>query len=197
MPRRMRLRTRFLCEAVRLTWGARLLLSLPMSRCHPVGVLVVLQAIAAFAVLSVGCSGNPVGRLCDLGEANAATEEVVVASQSLDCVSRTCLRVPKNRDLPPGSGPTGDSGLCTAECSSDGDCDRVPESPCATGFACGVAVTVGPFCCRKLCICRDYIVIPESGSLATPKACDASLAENACCNLPDRTNNAAYPLCKG
>jgi hypothetical protein len=126
-----------------------------------------------------------VGRLCDIGENKPAPAEVVVATSSLDCLSRTCLKFPEK------------AALCTAECSSDDDCDRVPESPCATGFTCGVAVAVGPFCCRKLCICKDYIVIPESGEPATPKACDASLAENACCNLPDRTNNAAYPLCKG
>ena len=58
--------------------------------------------------------------------------------------------------------PEGNNGLCTAECESDDDCDRVPESPCKTGFTCGVAVTVGPFCCKKFCICKDYIVIPDS-----------------------------------
>ena len=61
--------------------------------------------------------------------------------------------------------PEGNNGLCTAECESDSDCDRVPESPCMTGFTCGVAVTVGPFCCRKFCICKDYIVIPDRGTL--------------------------------
>lgn len=123
--------------------------------------------------------------------------EVVVASPSLDCVSRTCLRKPPERELPPGSSfPGGNNGLCTAECAADDDCDRVPESPCVLGFTCGVAVTVGPFCCRKFCICKDYVVIPDSGQLATPKACDAANADNTCCNLSGRNNNAAYPLCK-
>jgi hypothetical protein len=168
-----------------------------MIRRHPVGVLVVLLTIGALAASGSGCSDNPVGRICDLGTATPETGEVVVASPSLDCVSRTCLRVPKTRELPPGSSfPEGNSGLCTAECSADSDCDRVPESPCVTGFTCGIAVTVGPFCCRKFCICRDYIAIPETGELATPKACDATLNDNACCNLAGRQNNAAYPLCK-
>ena len=102
---------------------------------------------------------NPVGRICDLGTALPAPSEVVVASPSLDCVSRTCLRVPLGRELPMGSMyPEGNNGLCTAECESSDDCDRVPESPCKTGFTCGVAVTVGPFCCKKFCICKDYIV---------------------------------------
>jgi len=157
-------------------------------------VLVVLMSIAA---LGTSCTDNPVGRICDLGAATPQVSEVVVASPSLDCVSRTCLRVPPSHALPPGNiPPTRNNGLCTAECSSDGDCDRVPESPCVTGFACGIAVTVGPFCCRKLCICKDYIVVPDSGELAIPKACDAANTENACCNLTGRQDNMAYPLCK-
>jgi hypothetical protein len=169
-----------------------------MSRRHPVGVLVVLLTIATWGALGAGCSENPVGRICDLGTATPQTGEVVVASPSLDCVSRTCLRVPKTKELPPGSKfPEGNNGLCTAECAADADCDRVPESPCITGFTCGIAVTVGPFCCRKFCICKDYIVIPEStNELAVPKACDPNDSENACCNLNGRQNNAAYPLCK-
>jgi hypothetical protein len=112
-------------------------------------------------------------------------------------VSRTCLRVPKSHELPPGSKfPEGNNGLCTAECSADSDCDRVPESPCITGFTCAIAVTAGPFCCRKFCICKDYILLPPSGQLATPEACDAKMDLNACCNLDGRNNNPKYPLCK-
>jgi hypothetical protein len=165
----------------------------------------VLVALMSIAALSTSCTDNPVGRRCDLGTATPQVNEVVVASPSLDCVSRTCLRVPQSRPLPPGSVPPPiNIGLCTAECSSDGDCDRVPESPCITGFTCGIAVTVGPFCCRKFCICKDYIVVPESGELAIPKACEAGdpnnkddpANANACCNLPRRQDNPAYPFCK-
>jgi hypothetical protein len=145
----------------------------------------------------VACTGEPVGRICDLGTVMPQATEVVVASPSLDCVTRTCLRVPLGRDLPMGSRfPEGNNGLCTAECASDSDCDRVPESPCTTGFTCGVAVTVGPFCCRKFCICKDYVVVPESGQLTIPKACDAGNVDNACCNLDGRQDNAQYPLCR-
>jgi len=146
----------------------------------------VLGSILAMLFLA-GCSGDPVGRICDLGSETPQVSEVVVASPSLDCVSRTCLRVPLSRELPPGSQyPQGNSGLCTAECSADSDCERVPESPCISGFTCGIAVTVGDFCCRKFCICKDYIVIPESGDLGTPKACDANDMNNKCCNLAGR-----------
>ncbi|HEY4242629.1 MAG TPA: hypothetical protein VGM88_22585 [Kofleriaceae bacterium] len=152
---------------------------------------------AVLLLLVAACGGDPVGRICDLGTAAPEPSEVVVASPSLDCVSRTCLRVPLSRELPPGSTyPEGTNGLCTAECSSDGDCERTPGSPCTTGFTCGIAVTVGPFCCKKFCICKDYVVVPDSGEIATPVACDATNAANGCCNLEGRDNNSDYPLCK-
>ena len=99
-------------------------------------------------------------------------------------------------ELLPSMFPAGNAGLCTAECESDDDCDRVPESPCKTGFTCAIPVVVGPFCCRKMCMCKDYIVIPDSGELATPLACNSDDAANACCNLSGRVGNSAYPLCK-
>lgn len=158
---------------------------------------MIRLAVVLGLVLSASCTSNPVGRICDLGTAAPSPSEVVVASPSLDCVSRTCLRVPKPGTLPEGSiYPEGNAGLCTAECDSDGDCDRVPESPCKTGFTCGVAVTVGPFCCKKFCICKDYVVVPESGELPRPEACDPSEPANACCNLDGRTDSSNYPLCK-
>lgn len=176
-----------LSRAVRLTRAQLSLLSGPMRRRLHVVLVLLLAA----------CTSNPVGRICDLGTTVPEPSETVVASPSLDCVSRTCLRVPLQRALPMGSTfPPGNTGLCTAECSADTDCDRVPESPCKTGFSCGIAVTVGPFCCRKFCICKDYIVIPDTGSLATPMACVDSNPLNECCNLSGRTGNAMYPLCK-
>ncbi len=178
-----------LLEAVRLTWAAVFTNIVPAMNRTRLAVLVMLLAAA--------CSGEPVGRICDLGTQNPEPTEVVVASPSLDCVTRTCLRVPLGRELPPGSRfPEGNNGLCTSECENDSDCDRVPESPCITGFTCGIAVTVGPFCCRKFCICKDYVVVPQSGQLGTPEACKASVTENACCNLEGRQNNPAYPLCR-
>jgi hypothetical protein len=144
--------------------------------------------LVGLVFVCIGCAGEPVGRVCDLGTAMPAASEVVVASPSLDCVTRTCLRVPLGRELPPGSSfPSGNNGLCTSECETADDCERVPESPCVGGFACGVAVTVGPFCCRKFCVCKDYIVIPMDGVLPTPEACNPDDANNTCANLPGRS----------
>ena len=192
-----------LCEAVRLTWYARLLLSTAMIRRRHVVLggrwpsLAALGLLASLAGVITGCADSPVGRKCDLGEQTPQPNEVVVASQSLDCVSRTCLRYPPTRDLPPGSPPLEvNIGLCTAECNSADDCDRVPESPCVLGFTCAIAVSAGPYCCRKFCICKDYVVLPASGEAEPPKGCDAAESKNACCNLDGRRGNAAYPLCK-
>jgi len=158
---------------------------------------LVCVAIAG-ALLAFGagaCTDNPVGRICDLGVEVPNETESVVASPSLDCQSRTCLKIPQAAELPPGSRyPEGNRGLCTAECDADEDCDRVPESPCKTGFTCAIPVVVGPFCCRKMCMCKDYIVIPEDG-LPIPAACDPDEASNTCCNLDNRAGNPDYPNC--
>lgn len=170
-----------------------------MIRHRRASLVALLSLFVLSGIVLSGCDDNPVGRICDLGAATPGVDEAVVASPSLDCVSRTCLRVPLGKELPPGSAfPSGNNGLCTAECSSDSDCDRVPESPCITGFTCGVppGITVGKFCCRKFCICKDYIVVPEGGELAAPEACDAGNPDNQCCNLEGRVDNPAYPLCK-
>ena len=157
----------------------------------------IAASIVVLAALASGCTNNPVGRKCDLGEQTPQANQVVVASQSLDCVSRTCLRYPPTRELPPGSIPLAPNiGLCTAECNSSDECERVPESPCVLGFTCGIATTAGPYCCRKFCICKDYVVVPENGELAAPAECDAAEPKNACCNLEGRPGNANYPLCK-
>jgi len=145
--------------------------------------------ICAVGVMFLGvlgaCSENPVGRKCFISagaDAGAVGAQSIIASPALECQSRTCLRVPLQKELPEGSEY---SDLCTAECSSNDECDRVPESPCVTGFTCAIPVVVGPFCCRKMCICKDYLVIPDGG-LPAPAACDPSNSANQCCNLAGR-----------
>ncbi|HVK72414.1 MAG TPA: hypothetical protein VM734_03810 [Kofleriaceae bacterium] len=161
--------------------------------------LATFVMAASLAVLGSACD-NEVGRKCDLGIADPTASQAVVGSPSLDCQSKLCLKVPVD-PAKAGMTPEGfvqlapGTGMCTSTCESDSDCDKVPESPCVTGFTCGVAVTVGPFCCQKVCICKDYVVLPESGSLKTPATCDPGDARNACCNLDGRRGNDAYPNC--
>jgi hypothetical protein len=162
----------------------------------------MIRRLALFAFVAA-CNGQPVGRICDLGQSMPDQSETLVASPSLDCVSRECLRVPLGRALPPGGvypNQPGADGLCTASCVQDSDCEEVPESPCKLGFTCGVppGLTVGPFCCQKFCVCRDYVEIPMStGLLVPPMECDPTIMANACCNLTGRAGNTSmYPLCQ-
>jgi len=151
---------------------------------------VIPALLFAVVALTFGgaCGGEPVGRICDLGVEAPGSMQAVVASPSLDCTTRTCLKIPKTNPSPPDGSryPEGNKGLCTAECGSDSDCERVPESPCVSGFTCGIPVTVGPFCCRSFCICKDYIVLPETGELPVPAACDPANPDNDCRNLDGR-----------
>jgi hypothetical protein len=136
--------------------------------------VIMFVAVAGMSLLAAGCSDNPVGNVCFIGADAGDPNQAIIASPALECTSRTCLR-----------SPGAPEALCTAECSSDSDCDRVAGSPCQTGFTCAVPVVVGPFCCRTMCICKDYIVVPDEG-LPTPAACDPDNRDNQCCNLPDR-----------
>ena len=136
---------------------------------------------------ATACSENPVGRKCFIGADAGNSLQSIIASPALECPSRVCLHTP----LEVGTLPEGSeyADLCTAECKSDGDCDKVPESPCQTGFTCAVPVVVGPFCCREMCICRDYLIIPDGG-IPTPAACDPDNPLNRCCNLSGRSDQA-------
>lgn len=147
-------------------------------------VLAGACLLALFS-LTAACSENPVGRKCFIGLDQGDDSQAIVASPALECPSRTCLKVPLETTLPEGGEY---DNLCTAECESDEDCDRVPESPCVNGFTCAIPVVVGPFCCRKLCVCKDYIVVPEGGR-PVPAACDPDNAANTCCNLEGRADD--------
>lgn len=140
---------------------------------------------------SLGCTENPVGRKCFIGADAGNDTQAIIASPALECPSRTCLHFPKDEGAtPPMMAEYAD--MCTAECSSDDDCDKVAESPCINGFTCAVPVVVGPFCCRKMCICKDFIIVPDGG-IPNPEACNPDDNRNTCCNLDGRGD---LPACQ-
>src|SRR4051794_15029155 len=114
---------------------------------------VLLIAFVA-SVFAAACNGQPVGRKCFIpgvdvmGSDGGVIPENILASPALECQSRTCLHLEREGTLINGMKASTDN-LCTAECSGDGDCSKVPESPCKSGFVCAVAVETGPFCCKK------------------------------------------------
>jgi hypothetical protein len=148
----------------------------------------LLSLLAAALLLATGCSDNPVGNVCYLGrDAGTTTTNptTTVSSPALECQSHLCLQVPLGDGVVLPDEHRENNPLCTAECESDDDCDRVPESPCVNGFTCAVPVTVGRYCCKKLCVCRDYLIIPDGG-VPIPAACDPTNPGNTCINLPGR-----------
>ena len=146
-------------------------------------VLLVVAAVLLTLAWQCACTDNPVGRRCYIGvdAAGAAPSTTVVTSPAIECPSRECLHVPA---------VTYD--LCTGPCESDSDCDKVPESPCQNGFACLIPTTSGPFCCIKMCVCRDGL----DGGITTGGGCDPAEPQNECCNLSGRAGNPTYPGCR-
>jgi len=144
-----------------------------------------VASLATMALGVGGCEDKAIGRVCEL-TAEGNQNQAIVNGQALECPSRICLRPAKDVSK---SEMVNTTSLCSAECSKDSDCDggetrssypnRTLDKRCKSGFVCGVAAVTGSFCCKKLCMCKDFLVIPPSG-LETPSACDKSKNPGAC-----------------
>jgi hypothetical protein len=113
---------------------------------------------------SGGGSGDDAGGIIDAGGPRAdaaesgracatgldAEDPTALATPALDCPTRVCLHV---EGRPPD--------LCTSSCEDTADCFSGPETACAGDFACVAPVDVGPFACRKFCVCDS--AVPEGG----------------------------------
>jgi hypothetical protein len=109
-----------------------------------------------------GCQNNHIGRPCDLNvpdEMGSAAS--TITGDVLSCPTRICM-------IPAALTPTDTKPYCSAECETNDDCSEgeVRSKPeraggdkrCQGGFVCGVASIIGEFCCKKLCICRDFLL---------------------------------------
>ena len=130
--------------------------------------------ILRLAVLVAGlasCADRHIGRSCDLGvdPTAVAGSSAIITSPALECPSRVCL-------LPATTQAATDVGaLCTAPCETDNDCTDADSAAtgggrCHDGFACAWPTTVGPFCCQKMCVCRDLVREPPGG-FVEPAVC--------------------------
>jgi hypothetical protein len=92
-----------------------------------------------------------------------------INSQAVECPSRICLSPAAEKNI----GTV--KPLCTDGCSSDDDCEGETGAKgsglCTTGFICMVPTTVGDFCCRKLCVCKDLIETQGVDYGKTPEVC--------------------------
>jgi hypothetical protein len=154
----------------------------PAARAVP--ALLGLFLVGAAAALGSGCEDKAIGRPCDV-QSDAGPMQAVYNPQALECPSRICIKPSREQGV---ATDTKTAPYCTAECSKDSDCDGERRDPsngldrrCQSGFVCGVAFEVGPLCCRKLCLCRDFI--SQSGGLMTPASCDKSKGVSTCQNL--------------
>jgi hypothetical protein len=140
----------------------------------------------------LACNPNSIGRPC-VNPTGVAPLGTQVSSPALECPSRLCLIHPPP---PVGSNANKDNGpTCTALCESDDDCTAENDAYCrdknghAVGFACAVATVIGPFCCKRMCVCRtdleDGLNKVPDGGVKTPEAC--ILGGNnvvTCANVP-------------
>jgi hypothetical protein len=136
--------------------------------------ILAVTFVAALALTSAGCEDKHIGRPCDLsvkdGGLPPSGNTATINSQAVECPSRVCL-------LPAADKTSNVGALCTADCSSDEDCEDGETSSdmstgrCNTGFVCAIPTTVGDFCCRKMCVCKDLIDTSGNVYQQTPEVC--------------------------
>ena len=132
----------------------------------------------------LGIGSLQIGRPCDV-LADASTIQAVYNPSALECPSRICLKP----DVQPGGTAVGDpthnppllptGPYCSAMCSQDSDCTgqkrdlyNASDARCMNGYTCGAVFSVGPFCCKKLCLCKDFYNLSQGGGLETLPICN-------------------------
>lgn len=139
----------------------------------------LVGAVGCFVVLGAACEDKAIGRQCDVATDKIDPLQAVFNDQALECPTRLCIKPAVQ------NGNTGldTDALCTAECSTDDDCEgqsrgkATDDKRCRTGFTCGVAFEVGPLCCKKLCLCRDFLPV---GAPPLPRSCDPKFGGPMC-----------------
>jgi hypothetical protein len=116
------------------------------------------------------------GQSCAL-DASMSIQIAAYRTDAPECASGLCLRPATEPGVAsfPHTGPT-----CSRSCQVDADCadaevrDGTPpdDTRCKSGYTCAVPFEVGPLCCRKICVCRDFV---PSGGAPTPAGCDPAL----------------------
>jgi hypothetical protein len=133
-----------------------------------------LLALLSFG--GVACEDRAIGRPCEVG-VDAGQNEAVFEAQALECPSRLCVK--PGKDTTTVAKLVDTSAYCSAECSKDSDCEgetrnvnNARDRRCKGGFVCGVGFENGPLCCKKICICKDFLSDQQvAGGLKTPSSC--------------------------
>jgi hypothetical protein len=117
-----------------------------------------------------------VGQPCDVG-ASYSDNQGLWNGDAPECAERLCIKPAAAPSVPR---PVGTGSLCTAACTVDADCNGDLRDPlnsrdqrCKSGFACAVAFELGPYACKRVCVCRDFY--PPTGPV-TPASCTQASA---------------------
>jgi hypothetical protein len=158
-----------------------------LARVNSLGLLVAAMVLLGGSA----CENKHIGRPCGLSvdpDAGTTTGTTATLDVALECPSRICLLPAQEAAVQ--TPPT--TSLCTADCSSDDDCadgerrntGDTSDARCKGGFVCKVAETVGDFCCRRLCVCTDFLLrnpLTQSYDTSLPDVCQPTPANKALC----------------
>lgn len=140
---------------------------------HPRFILAFLL-FCGCPTLDNDMGGLGIGTPCDLGF-YASDQQASYNSAASECPSHVCLKPMVD---PAVSQPVTTGPFCTADCATDSDCVGVARDPsnpsdtsCIGGYACAIPFVKGRLCCRKLCVCKDFIA-----DVTTPASCEGSAA---------------------
>ena len=121
--------------------------------------------------------GGSVGVPCDDLAPSAGPSQAVFDYEALECQSRICVKPAVQAGVAETVSTT---AYCTKECVQDSDCDgqardqtNPSDTRCRTGFVCGIEFAVGPLCCMRLCVCKDFL---GQRGMPTPAACAGDAA---------------------
>jgi hypothetical protein len=146
--------------------------------------LRTLSLTAALAVLLVavaGCTDEGIGRKCINPNETGAVTGTQIVSPALECHSRLCFL----NESPLRS-------VCTTSCETDDDCAGGVIDPagadkgyCGSKFVCAIATVAGPFCCKRLCVCKEDLQkgvnLDDNGQVTVPPSCRAG-SGSSCAN---------------
>jgi len=121
------------------------------------------------------------GASCDVG-IDASPSQGVFNTAAPEC-SGVCIKPVVSPDV--RSHDT--RAYCTVGCATDDDCVgllRNPDDPndkrCVSGYTCAVPFVKGALCCRRMCICEDFM---GGGPVPTPNGC--ANGADLTCALPE------------
>ena len=156
-----------------------------------VGRLAWAGAFAlAAVVLASGCENNDMGRTCDIktdAGVSPSRGQGAYSTNAADCPSRLCIKPAVQPGVASDPKILDTGPYCTVECNSDSDCNgqtrdfsNPNDTRCRIGYTCAIPFDAGKLCCKKLCMCRDFL-FPSSKAPAdiTPDICKSDSA-NSC-----------------